>query len=37
MAYDPEDTAKVYRFYASHFWGAFQKTEDKARQQNAKL
>ena len=31
MAYDPEDTAKVYRFYASHFWGAFQKTENKAR------
>jgi hypothetical protein len=26
MAYDPEDTAKVYGFYASHFWGAFQKT-----------
>jgi hypothetical protein len=20
MAYDPQDTAKVYRFYASHFW-----------------
>jgi hypothetical protein len=37
MAYNPEDTAKVYRFYASHFWRAFQKTEDKARQQNAKL
>jgi hypothetical protein len=31
MAYDPEDTAKVYRFYASHFWGAFQKTDNKAR------
>ena len=25
MAYDPEDTAKVFGFYASHFWGAFQK------------
>jgi hypothetical protein len=37
MAYNPEDTAKVYRFYASHLWRAFQKTEDKARQQNAKL
>lgn len=24
MAYDPEDTAKVFGFYASHFWGAFQ-------------
>ena len=31
MAYDPQDTAKVYRFYASHFWGAFQKTDNKAR------
>ena len=20
VAYDPEDTAKVYRYYASHFW-----------------
>jgi hypothetical protein len=29
MAYDPEDTAKVYRFYARHFWGAFQKTDNK--------
>jgi AbiU2 len=27
MAYDPEDTAKVFGFYASHFWGRFQKTE----------
>jgi hypothetical protein len=31
MCYDPQDTAKVYRFYASHFWGAFQKTDNKAR------
>jgi hypothetical protein len=26
MAYDPDDTARVYGIYASHFWGAFQKT-----------
>jgi hypothetical protein len=29
MAYDPEDAAKVFGFYASHFWGRFQKTEAK--------
>ena len=27
MAYDPEDTAKVFGFYAGHFWGAFRRTE----------
>lgn len=27
MAYDPEDTAKVFGFYASHFWNMFQKVE----------
>lgn len=27
MAYDPEDTAKVFGFYASHFWSAFRKTK----------
>ena len=27
--YDPEDAAKVFGFYASHFWGRFQKTEVK--------
>lgn len=27
MAYDPEDTAKVFGFYASHFWRMFQKVE----------
>jgi hypothetical protein len=27
MAYDPEDTAKVFGFYASHFWSMFQKVE----------
>jgi hypothetical protein len=27
MAYDPEDTARVYRHYATCFWGAFQKNE----------
>ena len=26
MGYYPEDAAKVFGFYASHFWGAFQKT-----------
>jgi hypothetical protein len=26
MAYDPEDTAKVYRFYASHFWAGVAST-----------
>jgi hypothetical protein len=26
MAYDPEDTAKVFRYYASCFWAAFQKS-----------
>jgi hypothetical protein len=31
MAYDPEDAAKVFGFYASHFWGAFQKMDNKAR------
>jgi hypothetical protein len=31
MAYDPEDAAKVFGFYASHFWGAFQKTGNRAR------
>ena len=31
MAYDPEDTARVFGFYASHFWGAFQKTGNGAR------
>ena len=30
MAYDPQDTANIYSFYASQFWGAFQRTEDKA-------
>ena len=29
MAYDPQDTAKVYRLYASHFWRSFQKTDNK--------
>jgi AbiU2 len=29
MAYDPEDAAKVFGFYASHFWGRFQVTEVK--------
>jgi len=29
MAYDPEDTAKVFGFYTSQFWGAFQKTGNK--------
>jgi len=27
MAYDPEDTARVFGFYASHFWGRLQMTE----------
>ncbi|MGA9669043.1 MAG: hypothetical protein WBQ94_07540 [Terracidiphilus sp.] len=27
MAYDPEDTARVFGFYAGHFWGAFRRTE----------
>ena len=27
MAYDPEDTARVFRHYATCFWGAFQKNE----------
>lgn len=27
MAYDPEDTAKIFGFYASHFWSMFQKVE----------
>jgi hypothetical protein len=31
MAYDPEDAAKVFGFYASHFWGAFQKTGNRTR------
>lgn len=31
MAYDPEDTAKVFSFYASQFWGAFQKTGNRTR------
>jgi hypothetical protein len=31
MAYDPEDAAKVFSFYASHFWGAFQKTGNRTR------
>jgi hypothetical protein len=31
MAYDPEDTAKVFGFYASHFWGAFQKAGNRTR------
>jgi hypothetical protein len=26
MAYDPEDTAKVYHFYASHFWAGVAST-----------
>jgi len=26
VAYEPEDFAKVYGFYAGHFWAAFQKT-----------
>jgi len=29
MAYDPEDTARVFGFYASHFWRRFQITEVK--------
>jgi AbiU2 len=29
MAYDPQDTAEVFGFYANHFWGRFQKTEVK--------
>ena len=31
MAYDPQDTAKVYRLYASHFWGTFRKTGNESR------
>lgn len=31
MAYDPGDAAKVFGFYASHFWGAFQKTGKRTR------
>ena len=31
MAYDPEDAAKVFDLYASHFWGAFQKTGNRTR------
>jgi AbiU2 len=27
MAYDPEDTAKVFRHYATCFWAGFQKNE----------
>lgn len=27
MAYDPEDTARVFGFYAIHFWNRFQKVE----------
>lgn len=27
MAYDPKDTAKVFAFYASHFWSMFHKAE----------
>jgi AbiU2 len=30
-AYEPADTAKVYTFYASHFWGAFQRTGNGSR------
>jgi hypothetical protein len=29
MAYDPEDTARVFGFYASHFWRRFQIAEVK--------
>jgi len=29
MAYDPGDTARVFGFYASHFWKRFRKTEVK--------
>jgi len=29
MAYDPEDTARVFGFYASNFWGGFQIAEVK--------
>ena len=31
MAYDPADAANVFGFYASHFWGAFQKTGNRTR------
>ncbi len=31
MGYDPQDLAKVYRFYAGHFWEAFRKMDNKPR------
>jgi hypothetical protein len=31
MAYDPDDAAKVFGFYASHFWWAVQKTGARTR------
>jgi hypothetical protein len=30
VSYDPEETAKIYRLYASQFWGALQNVEIRA-------